>query len=66
MTAIDRRQMAHPRTDDLWIPPRRLERLQYAAAVLVMGVAVVVSMLAILVVGAVAGAVLGVDMGVVR
>jgi hypothetical protein len=56
--------MAH-RVDD-WPIPSRYARLQYAAAVVVMGVLVALSMLAILVVGAVAGAVLGVDMGPVR
>jgi len=57
------RYQAHPVG---WSRPSRFARVQYAAAVLVMGVLVVVSMLGILVVGAVAGAVLGVDMSPAR
>jgi hypothetical protein len=57
--------MAHPVSDD-WPIPSRYARLQYAIAVCVLGVAVALSMLAILVVGAVVGAVLGVDMSPLR
>lgn len=65
MTARARPPMAHPVSDD-WPIPSRYARLQYAIAVCVLGVAVALSMLAILVVGAVVGAVLGVDMSPLR
>jgi hypothetical protein len=61
VTTYDRRYQAHPSSSD-WPVPARYARLQYAIAVCAMGVLVVVSMVGILVVGAVAGAVLGVDM----
>ena len=57
--------MAHPISDE-WEVPSRYHHLQYGIAVVVMGVLVALSMLGILVVGGVAGAVLGVDMGPAR
>lgn len=63
--SVPSRRMAHPVYED-WPEPRRWRHLQYVLAVLVQAALVLFVMFGILVLGAIAGAVVGVDMAVIR
>ena len=60
---VGSRYQAHPLTDD-WPRPVRYERLQFAIATVAYALALLCLFVGILVVGLVAGAVVGVDMAV--